>query len=120
MNNLFCCVHPIDSFAKGVDRDVKEYELQNDVGATQTYSHRSSSAVQALVHVTVKAYHKEGSGVPQELKVYLNYRALFTILLGSAFTCTSTIEGLSITWHPFSWNYSKIFSRTEYLLNENW
>ena len=69
LNTFFCGVHPLDSFAKGVDRVVKEYEVENDVGPTQTYSHRSSSAVQGLVHATAKVFHKEGSstrvGVPK-------------------------------------------------------
>ena len=55
---------------------VKEYEVENDVGPTQTYSHRSSSAVQGLVHATAKVFHKEGSGVPQELKVYLKLNGI--------------------------------------------
>ena len=46
---------------------------------------------------TEEAHCESGTGMCQ----LLNYRALFIILLGSAFTCTSTIEGLSITWHPF-------------------
>ena len=61
LNTFFCGVHPLDSFAKGVDRVVKDYEVENDVGTTQTYSHRSSSAVQGLVHATAKVFHKEGS-----------------------------------------------------------
>ena len=76
LNTFFCRVHPLDSFAKGVDRVVKDYEVENDVGTTQTCSHRSSSAVQGLVHATAKVFHREGAGVPQELKVYLKLNGI--------------------------------------------
>lgn len=80
LNTFFCGVHPLDSFAKAADKALKAFDHQHNISAS-TFSHRSSSSAQALIYAIAKVFHKDGSGVPHELKVFLESKGILKTIV---------------------------------------
>ena len=70
-NNFFCSVHPLDSFAKCADKVLKSFET-NFSFKSKSFTHRSGSMTVGLIFAVSKLFHKEGAGVPVEIKSYIS------------------------------------------------
>ena len=77
-NEFNCAVHPLDSFAKAADKALLAYEKSEGLTASQirVFTNRGGSCTKALSFAVSKAFHKEGSGVPYELKVFMKSKGL--------------------------------------------
>lgn len=70
IRTFFCGVHPLDSFSKACDKVFKDCE--GEMGVTSGgFNNRSQSQTCAFSYAIAKVFHKDGSGVPVEMKTYL-------------------------------------------------
>ena len=69
-------MHPLDSFARECDKEVRAYETDQNVNSKKSgghypFTHRNESNTQALVRVTGKLFHDTKYNSDLELVEYL-------------------------------------------------
>ena len=78
-----CAVHPLDSLTKAGDKELLVYEKSEGLTASgvRVLTHRGGSCTKALFFAVSKEFHKEGSGVPYELKVFMKSKGFLANLV---------------------------------------
>lgn len=70
----FCGMHPLDTFAKSVEKTVKIWEDEQKTEKafdTMSFKPRSCSETYALMHTVGRLCFKDGAGLPAEIKTHL-------------------------------------------------
>ena len=79
INNFYCGMHPLDTFAKTADKTTKAWEDEmNPSGVTMSFKKRGCSAAFALIQAMCRLCFKDGAGLPTEIKAHLQMNGIKT------------------------------------------
>ena len=71
INSFYCGVHPLDTLSKAVDKILNSWEKENGVTSSESFKNRGISHTHSLINAVSKVFHKDGAGVPGDIKAFL-------------------------------------------------
>ena len=72
INQMFCAMHPIETFAKSADKCISTWEKEGNLTPPQSFTSRSCSYTQGIIQAALRLKEKDGVGLPSEVQTYLS------------------------------------------------
>ena len=90
INIFYCGLHPllIDTLSKALDKILNSWEKENGVTSSEIFNNRGNYHMYSLINTVSKVFHKDGAGVPGNIKAFLKSKKVqncFLYFVGERF-----------------------------------